>query len=93
MFEKDYSREKILTEMQKTVLMDSESHLKSVVRTRPKSLNKFMIIAMLSKGLINYQTTWWSLNLANEFDWKYSYNLNNNGNNSDNNKFSVSQNI
>ena len=52
MFEKDDLCEKIVAEMQKTILMNSEA--KSAVRTCPKGLDKFMIIITLSKGLLHF---------------------------------------
>ena len=55
MFEKDDLCEKIVAEMQKTILMNSEA--KSAVRTCPKGLDKFMIIITLSKGLLRF-TIW-----------------------------------
>ena len=53
MFEKDDLCERIVTEMQKTVLMDIETIIRKVLSGLVKS-GKFMITTALSKGLTNY---------------------------------------
>ena len=53
MFEKDDLCERIVTEMQKTILMDIETIIRKVLSGLVKS-GKFMIITALFKGLTNY---------------------------------------
>ena len=74
MFEKDDLCEKIVAEMQKTIYMESESIIRKVVRTRPKLLNKFMIIvAQWAIKLLGSPSIW-----LHNLKWKHSYNLHNN---------------